>query len=378
MNTMARGRGSGGWLFLGLVLLAHAAAALLEPDIAAQARAAFVRMGRSVGPVLLLVFALVFLVERFLTPERTRAWLGRGSGRRGWLLALAAGVVSTGPVYAWYALLAGLRDKGMRDVLVAVALYARAIESGRARLLTILLAPLVPCGARLLVLAFLTPVFFGAHALVVAMAFVAANLGVLALAGRLLNRQMVRGERVFFIMEIALYHAPNAPAIARFVWQHVGAFLRRAGSLIVAFSVALWALGHFPGPGLEHSALAAFGRWLAPLGEWLGLDWRLLVALLSSFVAKENAIAALGVLYAAASEESLAATLAASVSPASALSFLAATMLFIPCVATVAVMRKETGSWRWTLLGVGLLLVIALAGAGLVYQICRLLGFGLL
>lgn len=128
MNTVAHGRGSGGWLFLGLVLLAHAAAALLEPDIAVQARAAFVRMAGSVGPVLLLVFALVFLVERFMTPERTRAWLGRGSGRRGWLLALAAGVVSTGPVYAWYALLAGLRDKGMRDALVAVALYARAIK----------------------------------------------------------------------------------------------------------------------------------------------------------------------------------------------------------------------------------------------------------
>jgi len=128
MKPVARGHGVGGWLFLGLVLLAHAAAALLEPDVAAQARAAFARMAGSVVPVLLLVFALVFLVERFLSPERTRAWLGRGSGWRGWLVALAAGVVSTGPVYAWYSLLAGLRGKGMRDALVAVALYARAIK----------------------------------------------------------------------------------------------------------------------------------------------------------------------------------------------------------------------------------------------------------
>jgi uncharacterized membrane protein YraQ (UPF0718 family) len=128
MKPVVRGRGVGGLLFLGLVLLAHAAAALLEPDVAAQARAAFVRMAGSVVPVLLLVFALVFLVERFLTPERTRSWLGRGSGWRGWLLALAAGVVSTGPVYAWYSLLAELRGKGMRDGLVAVSLYARAIK----------------------------------------------------------------------------------------------------------------------------------------------------------------------------------------------------------------------------------------------------------
>lgn len=129
MNALAHGRGSGrGWLFLGLVLIAHAAAAMLAPDIAAQARAAFARMAASVAPLLVLVFALVFLVERFLTPERTRAWLGRGSGWRGWLLALAAGVVSTGPVYAWYALLGELRAKGMRDALVAVALYARAIK----------------------------------------------------------------------------------------------------------------------------------------------------------------------------------------------------------------------------------------------------------
>jgi len=260
---------------------------------------------------------------------------------------------------------------------VPAVMGARVIESGRARLLTILLAPLVPCSARLLVLAFLTPAFFGSQALLVATAFVIANVVVLAVTGSLLNRGLRQGGRVFFIMEVPLYHAPNARTIARFVWQHVLAFLRKAGSLIVIFSALLWALGHFPGPGLEHSALAAFGRSLAPLGEWLGLDWRLLVALLAIFVAKENAIAALGVLYGSAAGSGLAATLAASIAPASALSFLAATMLFIPCAATVSVMRQETGSWRWTLFGVALLLVIAIGAAAGVYQTCRLLGFGL-
>jgi len=118
----------GGWLFLAGVILAHGATALVEPDLARQALASFVAMLGEVAPVLILVFVLMFLVERFLTPARTRARLGRGSGLRGWLLAVAAGVISTGPVYTWYALLAELRDKGMRTALVAVVLYARAIK----------------------------------------------------------------------------------------------------------------------------------------------------------------------------------------------------------------------------------------------------------
>jgi ferrous iron transporter FeoB len=260
---------------------------------------------------------------------------------------------------------------------VPAVMGARVIESRSGRLLTILLAPLVPCSARLLVLAFLAPIFFGETALLVAVGFVAANLIVLAIAGIGLSRTLFRGERMFFIMEMPLYHAPNGRTITRFVWHNTRAFLRKAGSLILAFSILLWALSYFPVPGLENSYLARFGHSLAPLGEWLGLDWRLLVALLASFVAKENAIAALGILYGSEAGTGLAATLAATVPAASALSFLAATMLFIPCAATVAVMHQETGSWRWTLFGVTLLLVIALGAAALVYQACRLLGFGM-
>jgi hypothetical protein len=120
----------GGWLFLAGVILAQGATALVEPDLARQALASFVAMLREVAPVLVLVlvFVLMFLAERFLTTGRTRAWLGQGSGLRGWLLAVAAGVISTGPVYTWYALLAELREKGMRTALVAVVLYARAIK----------------------------------------------------------------------------------------------------------------------------------------------------------------------------------------------------------------------------------------------------------
>lgn len=261
---------------------------------------------------------------------------------------------------------------------VPAVMGARLIESGSGRLLTILLAPLVPCSARLVVLSFLTAAFFGNWAWLAALAFVGVNLSLLALTGVVLNHTLFRGERMPFIMELPLYHAPNARTIARFAWNNTWAFLRKAGSLILIFSMLLWAASYFPGPGLEASYLARFGHGLAPFGEALGLDWRLLVALLASFVAKENAIAALGILYGSAQGAGLAATLAATVPRASALSFIAATMLFIPCVATVAVMRKETGSWRWTLFGVALLLIIALGAAALIYQVCRLLDYGML
>ena len=109
----------------------------------------------------------------------------------------------------------------------------------------------------------------------------------------------------------------------------------------------------------------------------MGMDWRMIVALLSSFIAKENAIATLGILYGAGEDGAgFAETMVAVVSPATALSFLAVTMLFIPCVATVAVMHQETRSWHWTLFGVLLLLVIALSAGVILYQGAKWLGIG--
>ncbi|MBI2293308.1 MAG: ferrous iron transport protein B [Betaproteobacteria bacterium] len=256
---------------------------------------------------------------------------------------------------------------------VPAVMGARMIESRGGRLLTILLAPLVPCSARLAVLAFLAPAFFGAGALPVALALVALNLLVLALASITLNHTLFRGQHMAFIMELPLYHMPNAGTIGAFVWNNTWAFARKAGSFILLASVVVWALSYFPTGALEQSYIARLGRTLAPLGGLMGMDWRMLVALIASFVAKENAIATLGILYGQGGD-GLARTLVDHVSPASALAFLAVTMLFIPCVATVAVMRQETGSWRWTLFDVALLLAIALGAGILVYHGAGALG----
>jgi ferrous iron transport protein B len=256
---------------------------------------------------------------------------------------------------------------------VPAVMGARVVESRSGRLLTILLAPLVPCSARLVVLAFLAPAFFGTAALPVALALVVLNLLVLALLGIILNHTLFRGQHMAFIMELPLYHLPNARTIGTFVWNNTWAFARKAGSFILLASVVVWALSYYPSGAIEQSYLARLGQMLAPLGGTMGMDWRMLVALIAGFVAKENVIVTLGILYGQGGG-GLAHILAAQIAPASALAFLTVTMLFIPCLATVAVMRQETGTWRWTLFGVVLLFVIALGAGILVYHGARFLG----
>jgi len=260
---------------------------------------------------------------------------------------------------------------------VPAVMGSRIVESPRARLLTILIAPLVPCAARMAVLATLAPIFFGPNAILITWGLVGLNLLILAVLGTILHRFLFHGERVAFIMELPLYHVPNARTIGISVWQNLLAFFRKAGTIILAMSVVIWALSTFPGPDIAHSILGQAGQLLAPLGRLMGLEWPLLVALLTSFVAKENLIATLGILYGTGEHgQALAQVLSGVLTPAAALAFLAMQMLFIPCVATVAAIRQETRSWPWTAFSVGILLLLSLLVGVLIYQGARLLGWG--
>lgn len=257
---------------------------------------------------------------------------------------------------------------------VPAIMGTRVIDSWPARLLTILIAPLVPCTARLAVVAFLAPAFFGPNALIVSWALVLFSMITLVLSGTLLNRVIFKGQRSAFIMEMPLYHLPNGRTIGLLVWQRSLSFVKKAGTNILAMALVVWALSVLPGGDLNHSYLAQLGKLIEPVGRWMGMDWRLTVALITSFPAKENAIATLGVLFGGNPDAGLTQTLTAAFSPASALSFLIVTMLFIPCMATVAVIRQETNSWRWTLLNVGVLLVISVAAGVGAYHLARALG----
>ena len=251
----------------------------------------------------------------------------------------------------------------------------RVIEAPKARLLTILIMPLVPCTARLAVVAFMTPVFFGLAAPIVALGLVLLSLVVLGIVGALLNRTILKGERSAFIMEMPLYHRPNARTIGLLVGQRTIGFVKHAGSLILIMSLIVWALANIPTGNIETSILGSIGKALEPIGAQLGLSWQLLVALLASFIAKENSIATLGILYGTGeSTTNLAAELSRAIVPAAALSFLVVQMLFIPCVATVGAIRQETRSWKWTLFTIGLLALVSFSAGIVVYQIASRMG----
>ncbi|MBN2676784.1 MAG: ferrous iron transport protein B [Anaerolineaceae bacterium] len=257
---------------------------------------------------------------------------------------------------------------------VPAIMGTRVIDSWPARLLTILIAPLVPCTARMAVVAFIAPAFFGHNATWVSWGLILLSLVALLFSGILLNLVIFKGQRSAFIMEMPLYHIPNIRTIGLLVWQRSLAFIRKAGTIILVMSLLVWVLSRLPDGNMDTSYLARIGLFIEPVGRWMGLDWRLMVALIASFPAKENAIATLGVLFGSSPESGLAGTLASSFSTASALSFLVVTMLFIPCMATVAVTKQETNSWGWTLLGVGLMLLLSMAAGTATYHLALLIG----
>ena len=135
--------------------------------------------------------------------------------------------------------------------------------------------------------------------------------------------------------------------------------------------IVVWAISTFPGGTVETSWLYRFGRWLEPLGSFLGFDWRFTVALLSSFVAKETTAGTLAVLFSvgATDHEAVVQALRASITPAGALAFIVASNLYIPCIASISVLRSELGSWGRTLALLAAMFAVAMGMACAVYHI---------
>lgn len=267
----------------------------------------------------------------------------------------------------------GLHGKSFMPILlgfgcnVPAILGTRIIESRRARLLTTLLIPLVPCTARMAVITILAALFFGPSAFWIAWGLVGFSLLILAGLGLVLHHFLFENEHVPFIMELPLYHLPNLRTIGMYVKDNVLGFLKKAGTTILVATLFVWALSYFPTGKVMTSYLSMVGKFLAPIGGWMGMPWPFFVALLTSFVAKENTIATLGVLYGNLN------VLKTVLTPAAMLAFLVFQILFIPCVGTVAAIHQETHSWKWTAASVGMQLALSLGSAVAVYQIGRLL-----
>lgn len=257
-------------------------------------------------------------------------------------------------------------------------LAARTLENKRDRLVTILINPLMSCSARLPVYILFTGAFFSAkQGLVIFMLYI---LGItLAIGvGVLFKKLIFKGETSHFVMELPPYRIPTLKSTFIHMWDRGSSFLRKAGTIIVAVVVLVWVLSNLPagvGYASKESLLGQLGSFLAPVFKPAGFGtWQAAVALLFGIVAKEVIVGTLGTVY-GAGEEGLSAVIAASWTPLSAFSFMVMTLIYIPCAATIAAIRRETNSWGWTAFAICYSLVLGWIMSVLVYQIGTLLGF---
>jgi len=277
----------------------------------------------------------------------------------------------------------------------------RTLPSTRDRLVTILVAPLMTCSARLPVYALLIAAFvpaqkvwgpIGLQGLTLLGLYALGSISALLVA-TILTRTLLKRDSMPFYMELPPYRMPTARLLASQVWGSVSAFLRRAGTIILAVSIVLWFLLTFPTVdppagaeaaaasrhALEHSYAGRAGHAIEPLVAPLGFDWKISVGLIGSLAAREVIVATLAQIYAASDEEtSLREAIRADVhpatggkvfTPATVASLLVFFVFALQCVSTLAIIRRETNSWRWPAFAFGYLLVLAYGASFAAYRI---------
>ena len=272
----------------------------------------------------------------------------------------------------------GLHGKSFIPMLLGLGcnvpaiMATRTIEDEKSRLITILSAPYISCSARLPVYVLLAGIFFPDNAGTAL--FLLYLLGiVVAVASALLFRHTIlKSESSPFIMELPPYRLPRLKNTVLQMWDRGSMYLRKAGTFILAGAVIVWLLASLPWGveyGSEESYVGAIGHFLEPLLAPLGFDWRIGVALVFGFIAKEIVVGSLGVLYGAVEGAGLEEAIALSMTAPSAAALMVFVLIYTPCVAALATIRKETGSWKWTLFSVAYSLILAYIAAFIVYQV---------
>jgi ferrous iron transport protein B len=271
----------------------------------------------------------------------------------------------------------------------------RTIADPRDRLVTILIAPLMTCSARLPVYALLIAAFIPARSvgpgvslqgLVLLALYAAGILGALVVAW-VLKRFTRAGRQVRpLMMELPSYHWPSPRSVAIGLWHRVTIFLRRVGGIILVLTVLLWALSSFPAPppgatgaAIEYSLAGRLGHALSLVFAPIGFNWEISIALVPGLAAREVAVSALGTVYALSAAGDDTATLltpliASQWSLATALSLLAWYVFAPQCLATLAAVRRETGGWRVPLAMAGYLFALAYAASFVTYRLALALG----
>ena len=253
---------------------------------------------------------------------------------------------------------------------------ARSIENEKERLITILVAPFMSCSARLPVYALFVGAFFSAHQSLVVLSLYILGIVVALLVSTLLNKLILKDNQSVFIVELPTYRFPSFKTLWRSTWEKAKSFVKKAGTFIFGGSVVIWTLTYIGPHGVNvpinqsfmHMIGQGFANLIAPLGFG---SWQAGATLIPGFLAKEVIISSMAILY-SSSESGLTQVIQQQFTPLSAYAFMIFILLYVPCISTVATIRKETSSWKWTLLAVVYPIATAYILTFVFYQVSQL------
>ena len=279
---------------------------------------------------------------------------------------------------------------------VPAVMATRTIESHHSRLVTMLILPLMSCSARLPIYIMITGTFFAAqYRSLVLLSLYAIGILLAILLSRQFSLFVVKGEDTPFVMELPPYRFPTWKAIGRHTWEKGKQYLKKMGGIILVASIIVWALGYFPHDESldnraqqEQSYIGRVGKAIEPVFRAQGFDWKLDVGLVAGVGAKEIVASTMGVLYAdndsfgddseyndeGGKYETLRERMEADgVTPLVAFCFLLFVAIYFPCVATIAAIKGETGSWKWATFAAVYTTALAWVVSALVYQVGNLI-----
>ncbi len=253
---------------------------------------------------------------------------------------------------------------------VPAIMATRTIENPRDRLVTILVTPLMSCGGRLPIYALFAAAFFTAYQGLVVFSMYTIGVVLAILLAWIFRRRLIAGESGHFVMELPPYRLPTVTGVLAHVWERGWAFISRAGTIIFCAVVIIWLLNYFD--TLEH-----IGRAVAPIFAPTGFgQWQPAIALIFGILAKETVVGAFGALFAGAEGVGGFGHIIGvklGWTPLVAFAFMTMVLLYVPCIAALSTIKKETASWKWTLFTVFYTLVLGWVVATLIYQIGRFL-----
>ena len=249
---------------------------------------------------------------------------------------------------------------------VPAVMATRTIESRRSRLITMLILPFMSCSARLPIYIMIVGTFFAVeYQSWVMLSLYAAGILVAVVVSKLFSSFIIKGEDTPFVMELPPYRWPTAKAIGRHTWEKGKEYLKKMGGIILVASILVWALSYFSpagvAPSMEQSYIGLMGRWIAPLFSLQGFNWQLDVSLIAGVGAKEIVASTIGVLGGLDGITSL-----------TAYCYLLFVLLYFPCIATIAAIKHETGSWLWAIFTACYTTLLAWVVSAVVYQVSLL------